>query len=87
MPSIASLMPAIPYNVHLYTGGWGGGHEFEISSSTPTYTTMARKIAETDENDTSIFKLNLLIINKQLLPEVNVELVRVHPHSSAEIIL
>ncbi len=86
MPSNASLMPAIPYNVHLYTGGWGGD-EFEISSSTPTYTTMARKIAETNENDTSIFKLNLLIINKQLLPEVNVELVRVHPHSSVEIIL
>ncbi len=30
-----SLMPAMPYNVHFYTGGgWGGDHDFEISAST-----------------------------------------------------
>ncbi len=28
----------IQYNVHLYTGGGGGVHGFEISASTPTYT-------------------------------------------------
>ncbi len=49
-----SLMPAIyiQYNVHL-PGGGGGGHDFEISASTPTYTTMATTIAETSEDDTN----------------------------------
>ncbi len=50
-----SLMPAIyiQYNIHLYTGG---NHNFEISASTRTCTTMATTIVETSEDDTSIFK-------------------------------
>ncbi len=41
--------------MYIYIQG-RGGHGFEISTSTPTCTTMARTIAETSEDDTSIFK-------------------------------
>ncbi len=55
-----SLMPAIYSIMYIYIQR---DHNFEISAFTPTYTTMARIIAETSEDDTSIFKQNPTWIN------------------------